>query len=321
MKKTLPVITAAILLLSCLNGCAGTGGTTENVPSGDAKLQIASTVFPTYDFAKQICGNTAEVTLLVPPGSEIHSFEPSAQDLIRIRNCDLFLYTGGESDSWVDDLLSSAGDGVKTIKMMDCVDTVAEEVVDGMTSGHEHEHEHEETAEYDEHVWTSPQNAMLIAEAITDAVCELSPGNKEFYQSNEEDYLAQLNSLDESFSDFFATVSNKTLIFGDRFPLRYFADEYGLTYYAAFPGCSTQTEPSAATIAFLTDKVRREEISTVFYIEFSNHLVADSIAESTGARTAMFHACHNVSPEELSEGVTYLSLMKQNLETLKKAMG
>ena len=172
----------------------------------------------------------------------------------------------------------------------------------------------------DEHVWTSPKNAIAIARAIADRLAALDPVNARAYCANAEAYTAALMSLDAQFTEFFGTVSNKTLIVGDRFPLRYFADAYGLTYYAAFPGCSTETEPSAATIAFLMDKVTTEKVSTVFYIEFSNHLVADGIAEHTGAKTALIHSCHNVSRAELESGATYLSLMNANLETLKGAM-
>ena len=177
-------------------------------------------------------------------------------------------------------------------------------------------HAHE--VEYDEHVWTSPQNAILISRAIEQALCRINPENTEVYQKNADSYVSELETLDQNFRDFFAGVSHKTMIFGDRFPFRYFAEEYGLDCFAAFPGCSNETEPSAATIAFLTDKVKSEKISTVFYIEFSNHQVADSIAEAT--KTALFHSCHNVSAQEQKDGASYLSLMEQNLNTLKEVL-
>ena len=167
-------------------------------------------------------------------------------------------------------------------------------------------------------MWTSPKNAAAITRAVGDKMAELDGANAAVYSANAEAYAVQIEALDQAFTDFFAGAEERTMVFGDRFPLRYFAEEFGIDYYAAFPGCSTQTEPSAATIAFLTDKVRQEQIPTVWYIEFSNHLVADSIAEATGTQTAMFHTCHNVSADDLEAGATYVSLMTRNLETLRK---
>lgn len=311
-KRVLPFLIAVLLLIG-LTGCANPAASSTQ----DGKIQIVSTIFPSYDFARQIGGDNAQVTLLLPPGMESHSYEPTPQDIIKIQNCDLFIYTGGVSDTWVDNLLSSLDHPVRTIKMMDQVTALEEELVEGMT---EEEPSSEEETEYDEHVWTSPKNAVLICQAIQKALMTIDPANEQTYQENGDRYVEALQALDDDFTRFFAGVSNKTLIFGDRFPLRYFAEAYGLTYYAAFPGCSSETEPSAATIAFLIDKVKSEGISHVFYIEFSNHLVADSIAEAAKVQTARFHSCHNVSSEEQKAGATYLSLMRQNLETLKGAM-
>ena len=176
------------------------------------------------------------------------------------------------------------------------------------------------TVDYDEHVWTAPANAVEITQAIGREMEALDAENASAYRANTAAYVSQLRQLDADFKSFFATVSNKTVIFGDRFPLRYFVEEYGLTYYAAFPGCSTQTEPSAATIAFLIDKLKAEHLSTVYYIEFSNHLVADSIAEAAGVQTAMIQTCHNVSQEEVDSGATYVSLMREDLETFRETM-
>jgi len=310
IKRTVFLI-LAVLLVFCFTGCSQQPGVGTN-----GKLQIVSTIFPAYDFSLQVCKDLADVTILIPPGSESHSYEPSAQDIITIQNCDLFIYTGGLSDTWVDEILLSMDEPVKTIKMMDCVDAVEEVITEGM----QEEEEEIGGIEYDEHVWTSPKNAIRITEAIYSAVCGLDSGNVSVYLTNYEVYISSLEELDTEFTDFFATMENKTLIFGDRFPFRYFADEYGLIYYAAFPGCATETETSAQTIAFLIDRVKEENISTVFYIEFSNHLIADSIAEATGAKTALLHSCHNVSKDDISKGVTYLSLMQQNLMTLKEAM-
>ena len=312
MKKLIAMLMVLTLFTVGLTAC------NNKTEKSSDKLKVVSTIFPSYDFAKQICGDNAKITMLLPPGSESHSYEPTPQDIITIQNCDLFIYVGGESDAWVDGILKSMDKPVKTIKMMDCVSTVEEEHVEGMEA--EEKSTEVKKVEYDEHVWTSSKNAIKISEKIAEAMCNIDSDNSDLYNINKDNYVKQLEQLDKDFTDFFATVQNKTLIFGDRFPLRYFVEEYGLNYYAAFPGCSCETEPSATTIAFLIDKVKSNNISTVFYIEFSNHKVADSIAEATGAKTALFQTCHNVSMADLNNGATYISLMKQNLATLKEAM-
>lgn len=324
MNKRLTPVTAALLAaFLLLSGC----GKTETAPAdGETdKLTVVATVFPAYDFARAVGGEAAEVSLLLPPGAESHSYEPTPADIMAVQQCDLFLYLGGESDTWVETILESVEPQGTTLRMIDCVDLLEEETVEGMES-HEDEHDHDEglglgeVVGYDEHVWTAPRNAAQITRAIGAEMEALDPSNAAFYAANAADYAGQIEALDREFADFFAGVADWTMVFGDRFPLRYFADEFDIPYYAAFPGCSTQTEPSAATIAFLTEKVREEGISTVWYIEFSNHLVADSIAEAAGAETAMFHSCHNVSADDLAAGATYISLMTDNLETLRQHM-
>lgn len=313
MKKMLAVLTALVLVSLSFSGAAFAQNGNEK------KLTVVATNFPAYDFARQVAGDSAEVTMLLPPGAESHTYEPTPKDILKIQNCNLFVYVGGESDAWVDDILSSFDPAIHAIRMIDCVKAVEEVTLEGMTPEKDEGTDPNEV-EYDEHVWTSPKNAILIEHAIAKELEALDPSNASAYQANSDAYTGQLQALDQSFADFFKGVTNKTLIVGDRFPLRYFADEFALTCYAAFPGCSTETEPSAATISFLIDKVKEAGVSTVFYIEFSNHQVADSIAEQTGAKTALFHSCHNVSREELDAGATYLSIMTQNLTTLKGAM-
>lgn len=321
MKKWITLWSSLLLLCLLLTGC-GSQAEEEAQPDGEEQcLQIVTTVFPAYDFARAVAGEYADVTLLLPPGTESHSYEPTPEDIISVEECDLFIYLGGESDAWVDTILDSTGAGDKAMRMIDCVDLLEEETVEGMEAEHEdHDHGLGEVVGYDEHVWTSPKNAAAITRAIGARLEELDAAHAQDYAAGAEDYAAQLEVLDGEFRTFFDGVTDKTIVFGDRFPLRYFAEEYGLNYYAAFPGCSTQTEPSAATVAFLTDKVREEGISTVWYIEFSNHLVADSIAEAAGADTALFHTCHNVSAEDLENGATYISLMEGNLERLRQHM-
>lgn len=318
-KRAFLCMILALLLL--LSAC---GQSVEEDTDPD-QLTVVATVFPAYDFARAVGGDLADVQLLLPPGTESHSYEPTPADILAVQDCDLFIYLGGESDTWVETILESVELRGQTLRMVDCVPLLEEETVEGMESyeeGHDHDHDEApglgEVVGYDEHVWTSPKNAALITRAVGDKLAELDPANADTYAANSADYAAQIEDLDREFADFFAGVEDRTMVFGDRFPLRYFAEEFNIDYYAAFPGCSTQTEPSAATIAFLTDKVREEHIPTVWYIEFSNHLVADSIAESAGVKTAMFHTCHNVSADDLAAGATYVSLMEQNLETLRE---
>ena len=320
MKKWIALWGCTAVVCALLAGCGSQAEKTQD-SERDGRLQIVATVFPAYDFARAVAEEHADVTLLLPPGTESHSYEPTPADIVSVQECDLFLYLGGESDAWVDTILDSTGAGDKALRMIDCVDLLEEETVEGMEAEHEdHDHDLGEVVGYDEHVWTSPQNAAAITRAIGARLEELDGAHAQDYAAGAEAYAGQLEALDQEFRAFFDGVTDKTMVFGDRFPLRYFAEEYGIRYYAAFPGCSTQTEPSAATVAFLTDKVREEGISTVWYIEFSNHLVADSIAEAAGADTALFHTCHNVSAEDLENGATYISLMEGNLERLRQHM-
>lgn len=311
-----------LALMLLLTGCGQQSAPAEE-DGGEDALKIVTTVFPAYDFARAAGGEAAEVTLLLPPGTESHSYEPTPADMLAVQGCDLFIYLGGESDAWVETILDAVDLQGTTMRMIDCVELLEEETVEGMEEepGHDdHDHDLGAVKEYDEHVWTSPANAAKITRDIGEKMGELDPEHQAYFQSNAEAYAQQIDALDDQFAEFFAGVQDKTMLFGDRFPLRYFAAEYGIPYYAAFPGCSTQTEPSAATIAFLTEKAMEEHLSTVYYIEFSNHLVADSIAEAAGARTALFHTCHNVSQAEMDSGATYVSLMEGNLETLRETM-
>ena len=332
MKKLFLIILAAAVAIFPLSGC-GSSTSTSVAPEKDiSRLNIVATIYPQYDFAREITGGSANVTMLLPPGAESHTYEPAPQDIIAIQNCDLFVYVGGESDVWINDILDSMGDKApETLKLMDCVTTVEEETVEGMENEHEHEdadsddhdhedvdHEHEEV-EYDEHVWTSPANAIKIVHSMTEAISALDSPNAETYAKNADAYIQKLTALDNDFSEVVKTAARKTIIVGDRFPFRYLADELGLDYFAAFSGCSSETEASAATVAFLTDKVKAEGIPAVLYIEFSNHKIADSIAEATGARTLLLHSCHNVTKDEM-QSVSYLSLMQQNVETLRQAL-
>jgi zinc transport system substrate-binding protein len=309
---------AAIFIALIFTAALPAGGQKAKTTAGNTgAVNVVTTVFPSYDFVRAIAGDKVNLSLLLPPGAESHSFEPTPQDIIRIQNSALFIYVGGESEEWVDRILDSLDTGgIKILSLMDTVEVVEEEIVEGM----EEEEEEEEGIAYDEHVWTSPKNAARIVQAITDALREIDGANADLYRRNAAGYLAALDELDGEFRAVVNNAKRKTLVFGDRFPFRYFADAYGLSYFAAFPGCSTETECSAATVAFLIDKVRSEKIPVIFHIELSNEKIADAIAEETGAKKLLFHACHNISKRDFDNGLTYLQLQKGNVGRLREAL-
>lgn len=285
-----------LLLLCILICCSVTACKKGEEVSG---VSVITSNFPLYDFVREIGGEQVNVTMLLKPGVESHSFEPTPKDMIAIEKADLFLYMGGESEAWVDSLAKK-----DAVAMMD--------VAGGTHEGHDHG--------VDEHIWTSPKNAMKMAEVICENLSRIDPENKEIYEKNCNTYLSELTLLDERFSQIVNEGERKTVVFGDRFPFLYFAEEYGLSYLAPFKGCASQAEPSAAAMAELIDRVKTEKIPVVFYLELSNQSIAKAISEATGAKMALFHSCHNVSQQEFLEGVTYLSLMNQNAERLEEAL-
>ena len=339
MKKIILVILTAILL-SSFTGCKPR----ENVARIDnGKINVIATIFAPYDFVRQIAGDRVNLTMLLPPGSESHSFEASPRDIISIQNSDLFIYIGGESDGWVDRILKSMDTNtIKVLAMMDVVETVREEIVEGMEDDdHDHDdddhgsfwsnfwgkitgrhkdNDHDDEEALDEHVWTSPKNAIVLVEKITELLCEADPANADFFKENASAYIAQLMELDDTFKEITAGGKRRTIVFGDRFPFRYFADAYDLEYFAAFPGCSTETEPSVATVAFLIDKIKQEEIPVVFHIELSNERMADTISSETGAKKLLLHSCHNITKREFDAGSTYLDFMRNNTVNLREAL-
>ena len=328
MKNRIALVLTVILIFSILAGCQQSNSNSDvattnditNDSTGD-KLSVVATIFPQYDFVREIAGDNLELTLLLPPGSESHSFDPTPQDIITIQNCDVFIYVGGESDEWVNQILDSMDtSNMKIISLLHLVDAVEEEIVEGMEADEGSDEGVGNEIEYDEHVWTSPKNAITIVQYISETLCELDNSNASVYTANTASYLEKLKELDTAFQTVVDNAKRTTLVFADRFPFRYFADAYGLDYYAAFPGCSTETEASAATVAFLIDKVNEENIPAVFYIEFSNEKMADTICENTNAVKLLLHSCHNISKDELESGVSYLDLMAQNAESLKEAL-
>jgi zinc transport system substrate-binding protein len=311
-KKLVPLLLCLCLILS---GCS----VRETEEKDSSKLQIVCTNFPAYDFAREIAGDRAQIKLLIKPGAEVHSYEPAPKDVIAIQESDLFICNGGESEAWVESLV---GDSVNALRMMDCVETVAEsgEGIYAAEDEHDHEHDDGEEEELDEHVWTTPGNAAKICYALCDKLCELDQENANEYMLNYEVYNAKLMELDIEIRTTVLNGVRDTLIFADRFPMRYFTREYGLKYYAAYPGCASQTEPSAKTVAFLIDHVREEKIPAVLYMEFSNEKMADVICEDTGCEKLPFYSAHSVTAQQFEDGVTYLDLMRMNIETLKEAL-
>lgn len=322
MKKRLLCLLLALALLGCC-GCA-------RAPAAeDDRLRVVCSLFPYYDFVRAIGGEYVSPTLLVPAGRETHSFEPTPLDVITVSKADVFIYNGGESEYWVEEILGSAGEDIGTVScMMDHIDALEEEIVEGMEGhghSHDHEHEHEEDEHhheitYDEHIWTSPVGAKELCRAICDALCEADSAHATEYRANLDAYLAELDKLNAAFCDVVSQARRCTLVFGDRFPLLYFCKTYGLDYRAAFHGCAGDTEPSLATLKYLIDKVRSEDIPVVYTIELSSRKIADAIAETTGARVAQLHSCQNVTRKEFDDGATYLSLMWQNVGTLKEGL-
>ena len=334
MKRIASLFLALVLAFS-LCACAASAEKAD-----DGKLQIVTTLFPYYDFARAIVGDRADVTLLLSPGREAHSFEPTPLDAVTISESDVFLYNGGEGEYWVDSMLDAAGEHITVVaRMMDYVDALDEEYVEGMqgADGHDHDHDHDEhdehddhdhdeeahdsdAVEYDEHIWTSPKNAVLLCRAVCDAICQADPENADFYRANCDDYCAQLEALDARFADLCENAPRKFLVFADRFPMLYFCREYGLEYRAAFHGCSGDTEPSLATIKFLIDKVEEESIPVVYTIDFGTKKVAAVVSECTGAAVGTLYSMQTVSRADFDAGETYLTLMERNYEALRKGL-
>ncbi len=315
INRKLIVFMLIICMIIGLNGCM------KLESKDNEKLSVVTTIFASYDFAKQIAGDNAEVTMLLKPGAEAHTYEPTPKDIITIQQCDVFIYVGGENDEWVNDILDSLDTSkMKIVKLLDCVKLYEEEVIEGMEEEHGEHDEAEDETEWDEHVWTSPVNAVTICESLETVFSELDEDNSSEYKDNLKNYTQELKDLDEQFKEVVKNGKRNTIIFGDRFPLRYFVEEYGIEYFAAFPGCAAQSEASASTIAFLINKVKDNEIPVVFKIELSNGNIADSIASDSGAKVLTFNTCHNVTKENFDKGATYISLMKENVEVLKEAL-
>ena len=328
MKKIVVLSVVLLILALGVTGCAP--NTAAKNADNPGKISIVTTIFPVYDFARAVAGDQAELTMLVKPAAEVHSYDPSPADIIKIQDADVFIYIGGENDAWVSTILESMDiSDKKIIRLMDAVKPVAEETVEGMEAEAEEvtaENTEKESApaepeiEYDEHIWTSPKNAILMVDEIAAALAEVDTSNAAVYTNNAAAYTAQIQAVDDEIAGIVTASPNKLLVFGDRFPFRYFVDEFGLEYQAAFPGCSTDTEASAGTLAYLMNTIQEQNIKYVYYIELSNQNIARAISEQTGAQQLQLHSAHNVTKDDFEAGVTYVSIMQQNAENLRKGL-
>lgn len=315
---------AAVMCVLCLTACSG-----KTAQDGDKKLKIVTTIFPEYDWVKAILGDeigNVELTMLLDNGVDLHSYQPTAEDIRKISECDLFIYVGGESDAWVEDALKeSLNENQRVINLMEVMGENAkeEEVVEGMQA-EEHEEAHtDEEVEYDEHVWLSLRNAELECQEIEKQLSALDPENQQVYEENLNSYLAKLQELDGKYQDAVNNSTMHTLLFADRFPFRYMVDDYGLDYYAAFVGCSAETEASFETITFLAGKIDELGLHTVLTIEKSDQKIARTVIENTKNKDQQILAMDSMqstTSEDVKNGTTYLSTMESNLEILKQAL-
>lgn len=324
MKKIISLLLIAAMTLCCFAGCGGAG---NNADSG--KLKIVCTIFPLYDWVKNILGDEAdhaELTLLLDSGTDLHSFQPTAADILTVTGSDLFVYVGGESDKWVEDIFSTTDSKAVKLSMMEVLgeNVVEEEVVEGMQEEAEEEEDHGvPEVEYDEHVWLSLKNADKLCAAIQEALAKIDPAHKDAYESHCWDYRQNLVALDAQYAEAANTGARKAVLFADRFPFRYMVDDYGLDYYAAFVGCSAETEASFETISFLANKADELSLPVLLVTETSDLSIANTV-KSTSQRKdqeiLVMNAMQSVTADKLDTGVTYLQTMKDNLEVLKQAL-
>ena len=332
MKKITALLLMLMLLVGVVSGC-GTKNDTDTADKTD-KLKIVTTIFPEYDWVHEILGDkadNAELTMLLDNGVDLHSYQPTADDIVKISDCDLFIYVGGESDEWVDDALKNAANkDMKVINLLEVLgnSVKTEETVEGMQE-EEHDHEdidtqeHEEEPEYDEHVWLSLKNAEMLVNAISASLQKIDPANKDIYAVNTEDYVKKLYALDGEYQKTVDAAATKTVLFADRFPFRYMVDDYGLDYYAAFAGCSAETEASFETISFLAKKVDELQLPCVLTIAGKDHKIAETVIENTSAKNQKvltMDSMQATTSQDVKNGTTYLSVMEKNLSVLKEAL-
>ena len=325
-------ITMILTLIFSLNACSVK-------IKDDGKLNIVTTLFPQYDFARQIVGDKGTVEILLSPGIEAHSYDPTPADIIKINESDLFIYTGENMEVWAADIINSLENEVNILNVSEGIELIKSEDEHSHEEVSEEENHNEESHEdnhtedthieelgedehshnhvYDPHIWTSPVIAKQMVNNILEEIVKEDPENEAYYRENAEKYIEQLDELDSEFRTLADEADIKTIYFADKFAMYYFVEEYGFSYVSAYDSCSAETEPSAKLVAQMVDEVKENEVKAIYYAELSNHKAADTISKETNADKLLLHSCHNVSKDEFNKGVTYVSLMKQNLENLK----
>ncbi len=304
MKKIICLVMSVLSAIAVLSACNASSEVNSD------KLSIVTTIFPYYEFAREIAGDKAEVIQLISPGSEIHDFEPSPRDILRIRDADIFIYNGGESDKWVENVLKTIDSDVKVICMFDYADLLYEEDI-----------RHNKGDEFDEHIWTSISNDLKLVSAISEEIIKLDKSNENIYKLNTENYSDKLRNLDNNFKKVVNNSAHKPMVVADRFPLLYFVKEYGIKFESAFPGCTSETQPSIKTVTKLINYVRDNSVPVVFHIDNSSENLARTICEDSDAQIKTFYSMHNITEEQYDDGVTFISLSELNLLSLKEALG
>lgn len=300
MKRMFIYLMCAVFVLA-LCGC-GANDNDSTPQTQDGKISIVTTVYPLYDFVRAVAGEFADIKMLIAPGTEVHSYDPSPSDIAAIYDCDLFVFIGGESEQWVDRVLNDVN--VNRLKMMGKVKLLNEDGEHG----------------YDEHIWTSPENAISMINAICDSLCDISEDNAEIFKKNSNDYTESIRAVQSDIHTAVRQSENGFILVADRFPFKYFTEEFGIDYKAAFGGCATSTDISLKVMGELTKTVEEKGITAAFYTEMSNRVVADALAEETGIQLYELHSAHNVTTDDFNAGVTYVDIMRRNLESLRKGM-
>lgn len=311
-----------VVLLAGFSACTPAG----EVPfAADGKVHIIATLFPQYDFARVIGGEHVEVHMLLKPGTESHSYDPTPADILRVNRADLFIYTGEEMESWAHTIVDSLESQVCILDLSEGMTLTPMEEVEAQfaplqPAGEQAEHGHSHHHTFEPHIWTDPLLAMQMAEHIRDTLCQIDPANADEYRANAAAYLEQLDELDQNFRDITARAKRREIVHAGRFAMYYFAREYDLSYLAAYDSCSSETEPNARAVAQIIDTINKQQIPVIYYEEMASPRVAGQIAEETGAKALLLHSCHNVSQKEMDEGASYLSLMKQNARNLEAGL-
>lgn len=332
MKKTGALLLAAVLFAGLFSGCSKGNEEKESGVGGQKKIHIVTTIFPVYDWVREIVGDTksADITLLLDQGTDLHSYQPTAKDMVEVSSCDVFIYVGGESDEWVKDALSEAkNEDMVAVNLLEALgeDARTEELVEGMQTPEEHDHEeegdHEEAEEWDEHIWLSLKNAKALTSVIAQRLSEVNEEYAQAYLNNAEGYIESLDALDLEYQAAIGASKKNTLLFSDRFPFRYLTEDYGLSYYAAFLGCSAETEASFETVRFLSEKTDELGLTAVLVIENSDKKIAQTVVSNTkdkNQKILTMDSLQSVSSEDIAHGASYLSAMSKNLEVLKEAL-